>query len=208
MKGTTGSAMNVISCNDGSRRAAEKQLNDSGFTLIELVVGITVMLFVMLSVTVFVSVGTRGYTTSSSEVSLQMESQIALNQIEDIVMEGAELSPAVELSGCTVQPVIMSDGRILLILDRANKRLLEYSQSAEQITGRDGKVLPVSADDVSAAVRDYREYMLAQGVTSLTLQQDDPKSSLVKVTIGFERPGKSRSVTGAYRMRNFVAPEK
>ena len=36
----------TISFNDGSRRAAETKLNnsDSGFTLIELVVGITVML--------------------------------------------------------------------------------------------------------------------------------------------------------------------
>ena len=86
----------TISFNDGSRRAAETKLNnsDSGFTLIELVVGITVMLFVMLSLVVFVSVGMRGYSTSNAEVSLQMESQIALNQIEDMVMEGASVSGA------------------------------------------------------------------------------------------------------------------
>ena len=109
----------TISFNDGSRRAAETKLNnsDSGFTLIELVVGITVMLFVMLSLVVFVSVGTRGYSTSNAEVSLQMESQIALNQIEDMVMEGASVSGPLELNGCTVYSVLNDDGRMLLILD-------------------------------------------------------------------------------------------
>ena len=196
----------AISCNDGSRRAAEAKLNnsDSGFTLIELVVGITVMLFVMLSLVVFVSVGTRGYSTSNAEVSLQMESQIALNQIEDIIMEGASVSGPLDINGCTAYPVMTPDERVTLILDSSNKRLLEYSQNIDDITDRSGNIIPLTAGAVQDALSNYRDYMVAQGVTSLSIEQPDPQSSLVNVTVGFERPGKSRSISGAYRMRNFV----
>ena len=196
----------TISFNDGSRRAAETKLNnsDSGFTLIELVVGITVMLFVMLSLVVFVSVGMRGYSTSNAEVSLQMESQIALNQIEDMVMEGASVSGPLELNGCTVYSVLNDDGRMLLILDGDNKRLLEYSQSIDDITDRYGNIVPVTSGAVRDAAGNYRDYMIAQGATSLSIEQPDPQSSLVNVTISFERPGKGRSISGSYRMRNFV----
>ena len=200
----------TLSCNDGSRRAAESKLNnsDSGFTLIELVVGITVMLFVMLSLVVFVSVGTRGYSTSNAEVSLQMESQIALNQIEDIIMEGASVSGPLDISGCTAYPVMMPDERVTLILDSDNKRLLEYSQSIDDITDRYGNIIPLTAGAVQDALGNYRDYMMAQGVTSLSIEQPDPQSSLVNVTVGFERPGKSRSISGSYRMRNFVPLEE
>lgn len=196
----------AISSNDGSRRAAESKLNnsDSGFTLIELVVGITVMLFVMLSLVVFVSVGTRGYSTSNAEVSLQMESQIALNQIEDIIMEGASVSGPLDINGCTAYPVMTPDERVTLILDSSNKRLLEYSQNIDDITDRSGNIIPLTAGAVQDALSNYRDYMVAQGVTSLSIEQPDPQSSLVNVTVGFERPGKSRSISGAYRMRNFV----
>ncbi len=187
------------------RPAAGKQLNnsDSGFTLIELVVGVAVMMFVMLSLVVFVSVGTRGYSTSNAEVSVQMESQIALHQIEDIIMEGAGLSDMTESNGCSVYPVDMADGRVLLILDSENGRLLEYSQSGDDIAGENGGI----SKAVRAAVSNYREYVIAQGVRSLSLRQPDAYSSLVDVTVDFEYSGKIRTVSGSYRMRNFTAPE-
>ncbi len=207
--------MNMKPDNDVSRRAAAGQLNnsdpgfnDAGFTLIELIVGITVMLFVMLSLVVFVSVGTRGYSTSNAEVSLQMESQIALNQVEDIVMEGASLSDPLEINGCTVYPVMMTEQRILLILDKENERLLEYPQDITAITDQHGSIIAVTPGAVQDAVSNYRDYMIAQGATSFTLQQTDPQRSLVKVTLGFERGGKSRQISGSYRMRNFVAVEE
>lgn len=214
--------MNVRPENDVSRGAAAGQLNNSdsgfnnaGFTLIELIVGITVMLFVMLSLVVFVSVGTRGYSTSNAEVSLQMESQIALNQVEDIVIEGAGWSGPLEINGCKVYSIMMTDQRILLILDSDNERLLEYPQDIADITDEHGNILDVSADEVQIAVGNYRDYMIAQGVTSFTLDdpQRDPEQpelqhSLIKVTMGFERGGKDRQISGSYRMRNFVAVEE
>ena len=194
--------------NDMSRRAAAVQLNDSGFTLVELIVGITVMLFVMLSLVVFVSIGTRGYSTSSAEVSLQMESQIAMSQVEDIVMEGMSLSEPMGINGCTVYAVTMTDGRVLLILDRANERLLQYTQAEEDITDRNGIVLPVTAGAVQDASDNYRDCMIVQGITSLSLVQPDKQASLVNVETSFKRPGKSRDVSCAYRMRNFVNAEE
>lgn len=194
--------------NDVSRRAAAGQLNDLGFTLIELIVGMTIMLFVMLTLVIFVSVGTRGYSTSSAEVSLQMESQIAMSQVEDIVMEGVSLSDELDINGCTVYSVNMTDGRILLILDRTNERLLQYTQAAADITDKNGAVLPVTAGAVQDAADNYRDYMTAQGITSFSLVQPDKQSSLVRVSMGFERPGKSRDVSCAYRMRNFVNAEE
>ena len=68
-----------------------KKRNQSGFTLIELITGMLVSVIVMLGVVLLVSVGTRQYGFTSSDVSLQMEGQTALSQISDMVLQADEI---------------------------------------------------------------------------------------------------------------------
>lgn len=58
--------------------------NQEGFTLVELVISMAMFSVVMLAVIMFLTTGTRSYGNSRSELNLQMESQMLLNQIRDI----------------------------------------------------------------------------------------------------------------------------
>nr|WP_295681737.1 prepilin-type N-terminal cleavage/methylation domain-containing protein [uncultured Lachnoclostridium sp.] len=60
-----------------------------GLTLIEVIVSLLIASLVLLAVTGFLMVSTRTYRTNSMETSLQMESQIALNQIDDLLMKAS-----------------------------------------------------------------------------------------------------------------------
>jgi prepilin-type N-terminal cleavage/methylation domain-containing protein len=173
---------------------------NAGFTLIELVVSITIILFVMLSVGLFIAAGTGQYTKAKADVNTQIESQIALNQLRDIIMEASAISSRLEISGCTVYPVIGADGgRSLLILDRQSSRLLIYSQSSSQT--------PVTQAAINEAVTDYRDYMIAQDISSLTINQENPSQPLVSISMDFKSGKQTGSISGTYRMRNFTIEE-
>ena len=60
-----------------------------GLTLIEMIVSLLIASLVLLAVTGFLMVSTRSYRNNSMETSLQMESQIALNQLDDLLMKAS-----------------------------------------------------------------------------------------------------------------------
>ena len=63
---------------------------NSGFTLIELIVSILVSSVVILSAVLFLSVCLTNYRDTAAETELMMESQIAVNMIREVVMEATE----------------------------------------------------------------------------------------------------------------------
>ena len=65
-------------------RMAEKQ---SGFTLVELLVSIAIFSIVSAAIFGFIVVGSRNYTTASTEINLQQEAQLALNQMSDVIID-------------------------------------------------------------------------------------------------------------------------
>lgn len=67
-----------------SDRMAGKQ---SGFTLVELLVSIAIFSIVSAAIFGFIVVGSRNYTTASTEINLQQEAQLALNQMGDVIID-------------------------------------------------------------------------------------------------------------------------
>lgn len=58
--------------------------DENGFTLVELVISMGMFSIVMMAIMFFLTSGTRSYGHAKSELNLQMESQMLLNQIRDI----------------------------------------------------------------------------------------------------------------------------
>lgn len=58
--------------------------DENGFTLVELMISMGMFSIVMVAIMFFLTSGTRSYGHAKSELNLQMESQMLLNQIRDI----------------------------------------------------------------------------------------------------------------------------
>lgn len=64
--------------------------NQKGFTLVELIIAVAILAIVTLSVCGFIVVGSRSYTSANTDIMLQQEAQLALNQISDVIIDTTE----------------------------------------------------------------------------------------------------------------------
>lgn len=58
-----------------------------GFTLVELLIGIVILAIVTAAVCSFIVIGSRSYAAANTEIMLQQEAQLALNQISDVIID-------------------------------------------------------------------------------------------------------------------------
>lgn len=61
--------------------------NNKGFTLLELVISMAISLIIFGTITAFMGQSTRNYRRSNDEISLQLEAQLILNQLNELIME-------------------------------------------------------------------------------------------------------------------------
>lgn len=61
--------------------------DQKGFTLVELLIGIVILSIVTAAVCSFIIVGSRSYAAANTEIMLQQEAQLALNQISDVLID-------------------------------------------------------------------------------------------------------------------------
>lgn len=61
--------------------------DQSGFTLVELLIAVTIMAIVIASVCGFIIVGSKSYASGNSDISVQQEAQLALNQMSDVLID-------------------------------------------------------------------------------------------------------------------------
>ena len=61
--------------------------DQAGFTLVELLIAVTIMAIVTASVCGFIIVGSKSYASGNSDISVQQEAQLALNQISDVLID-------------------------------------------------------------------------------------------------------------------------
>lgn len=61
--------------------------DQAGFTLVELLIAVTIMAIVTAAVCGFIIVGSKSYASGNSDISVQQEAQLALNQISDVLID-------------------------------------------------------------------------------------------------------------------------
>ncbi|MCM1121041.1 MAG: prepilin-type N-terminal cleavage/methylation domain-containing protein [Eubacterium sp.] len=61
--------------------------DQKGFTLVELIIAAAILAIVTLAVCGFIVVGSRSYTSANTDIMLQQEAQLALNQISDVIID-------------------------------------------------------------------------------------------------------------------------
>ena len=58
-----------------------------GFTIVELLIAIAILSIVVMSVCGFILVGSRSYASANSDINVQQEAQLSLNQMSDVLID-------------------------------------------------------------------------------------------------------------------------
>ena len=203
--------------------------DNRGLTLIELSVSLLVSSFVVLAASFFLSMGVRTYNATSREVSLQMESQIALNLIENLIIEAdtCEYDEAFAYTAsdtCTLFRIYRRENAsttglikasiYLVILDSNNSKLLlktwsKETGSTEELEEDIRKIFDVSEIQtaVAAALSAARPSLLASYVTKLEVTpgyMNKDTEDLVRVYVKLEIQDRMYESTSNVSMRNGV----
>jgi len=162
--------------------------NDHGFTLVELIVSIALLGIIAVAAAGFLVTGTRTYTSVNYSVRLQYETQLAMNQIQDYVMNCSQ--------------GIACDGSTLYIVNSDNS-LQEISLKGDQKLYYVGNKMAASDIDSITPNDLMAENVTAFGVTFSPAPTEKNKTTTAAIiTLTMERGGKSYTGTQTIALRN------
>ena len=66
------------------------QQQNSGFSLVELIIAIAILVIVTGAVCSFIIITSRNYANGNNDISVQQEAQLALNQMSDVIIDATQ----------------------------------------------------------------------------------------------------------------------
>lgn len=97
--------------------------DQKGFTLVELLITVAIMSIIALAVCGFLMTGVRSYSEANSDINVQQEAQLAMNQIADVLVDATGKVEYVCCNGSQEQTVCKEDE---LTFEPDDKLLLLY----------------------------------------------------------------------------------
>lgn len=172
---------------------------NSGFTLIELIVSMLVSSVVILSAVLFLSVCLNTYRDTAQETDVMMESQIAVNVIREVLMEAKE---SVEIGNCkksgteyryfvvkTAPGLSETDASVaeyehLFVHDKPGKHLLYFRTKKSNLESAESWIENVLLLDGKVDKSELSKSFLADYVYSISLKELNQQ--LYRLVIEFE----------------------
>lgn len=192
-----------------------------GLTLVELLVALAIAMIVAVSVAAFMIVGARSFTSTSSEVNLQHESQLAFNQLQDLVIDTSlGITYAYMPADGSAEVKVLADesgGSLLVPTDALQKKLYMYNQDVvyvviwDRATSRlfyeeydtridaDGKVV-MDASRVRVTNARMADYLTDFRIDLTRLEE----KRIVRVDMRFEKANKNYEASYNITLRNKV----
>jgi prepilin-type N-terminal cleavage/methylation domain-containing protein len=113
------------------------KLNNKGLTLVELMIAMAIATIVIGSITYFMATSTKSYRKANDEITLQLEAQTILNQLNELIIEAYN----VKMNEATDLLTIYRGDMTYYIKLENNKMLLNKKQSGLGITAGDTWIL-------------------------------------------------------------------
>lgn len=194
----------------------KKQLNNKGFSLMELLVCLAISAFVILAAYSLVMVGTKSYNTNSKTTSLQQEVSYTNNLIREVIMKGKQLGTYIWTSndGKTIELYTnkgQSDGMIICY-DKAVGTVYIYNDGSSAWThqyyrtdtNKEEHIITKYATDFKVEFLDTEEGPTAilAGVSDGDGTGIEGCTDLIRVTITFDYKGKTDTSEVIYQIRN------
>lgn len=182
-----------------------KKLNNKGVSLIELIVALAIVGMITTAIISFMTLGMNSFNASKSEVTVQSESQTAMNQISDLVLDADK---GVKIFGAysTVYDkvlVIYNEADIDMIFYHAGNKKLYYvkkSRSGPTVFAGTESEIQTLADTPAGAIDDKN--LMSQYVTAFTVSEIyDAAGKVIANTV-------TLNMTFEYKNKSFVIYKK
>ena len=188
-----------------------------GFTLVELIIAIAILAIVTLAVCGFIVVGSRSYTSANTDIMLQQEAQLALNQISDVIIDttdsisygnGTEL--VLKDSEFSSEP----DEKILVVVNKKGSNndndsyRFEWSKDSETIYFNTSDTV-IDDTHTEPVFDDANRAILAQHVKELHIDISQfEENRVVMISMTFQNGNKEYTTSNNVTVRNRIALNK
>ncbi len=194
----------------GKKRKSE---DHRGLSLIEVIVTILIAAFAILGITMLMSVGTNTYRLTNVETQLQKESQIAINQMDDILIKASyyqyfedmkvneSMAPTLVCLGSEANGSVTEEYYYAIVFDKSNQKLYFTKEEKIRVASVDNWAERMAKEQIESATPS----LLANYVSSLEVE---PKSSainlegIVHITLNLELSGKNFATFSTISFRN------
>ncbi len=188
-----------------------------GFTLVELIIAIAILAIVTLAVCGFIVVGSRSYTSANTDIMLQQEAQLALNQISDVIIDttdsinygnGTEL--VLKDSEFSSEP----DEKILVVVNKKGSNndndsyRFEWSKDSETIYFNTSDTV-IDDTHTEPVFDNANRAILAQHVKELHIDISQfEENRVVMISMTFQNGNKEYTTSNNVTVRNRIALNK
>lgn len=126
-------------------------IDNKGMSLVELIISMAVTAIILSIIIMIISVASNSFRRTSNEVNLQMEAQIAINQLSTLIMEASDIENSTNPVpvGCVAKYIICNDGigaNYYSVVFINNKLYLASKTTRDAVDA----VVPTDADNLLA----------------------------------------------------------
>lgn len=195
-----------------------------GFTLIEILVSVAVLSIVVLAIGTAMVTGSRSFAKGNADASVQKEAQLAVNQVEDMIIDingSVDLQmytggTLIDLDSVTTEEEMaekdaLADKKELVLYNAVKtdagteytKEIVTWERDAERITYSLWNVNYDSASETYDTIEPhvYKDQLLAENVTSFSIDLSDVKQEQLQDGTEVDVL-RSVQITAGYRSSN------
>ena len=191
--------------------------NQKGFTLVELIIAIAILAVVSLAICGFIVVGSRGYTAANTDIMLQQEAQLALNQISDVIIDTTDSISYGDGTNLVLKDSEFSgepSEKILVVVNKKDSNndndsyRFEWSKDDQIIYFNTSDTVIDDANPVPV-FDDSKKAILAQHVREMHIDISQfEENRVVMVSMTFEKGNKEYTTSNNVTVRNRIALNK
>ena len=187
-----------------------KQLNNAGFSLVELLVAIAIFAIISTAFYEFALMAMRHYQKGAMDVEVQYEAQLAMNQLQDLVIDSSK-GISYTVNGST--SYILSDSEIPTGTTVTNKQIALYNTDGYYVvewSAADKKLYfsEYESDGVGGWTTVTNRVLMAEYVRDFSVDLSSfTRNNSVELDLVFHKDRKYQ-VTQTVKVRNQVAVNK
>lgn len=180
--------------------------DNRGLTLVELLVSIAIASIVSIAIFSFMIVGARSFQKTSADVNVQHESQLVLNQLQDLLVDtnvGVEYNKDESTSDATLTLYNYDAGNpdkhVYEVVYQAAEKKLFYNEYSPLASGEGASRI------VSKGSTIYQQQLLGENIASFTVDLSAlEKKRVVRVDLEVERTQSKYKTSSNITLRNRI----
>lgn len=201
--------------------------NQKGFTLVELIIAVAILAIVTAAVCGFIVVGSRSYASSNTDIMLQQDAQLALNQMSDVIIDTTDsISYGLSTSGSSDMQLVLKDSefageateKCLIVVNRHEDESNNDNPSYWFYWSKDDEIIyfnevaahssTMTPDEIEHEFQnaDTDKAILAQHVTDFSIDISQFEANrVVMISMTFENGNRTYSTSNNVTVRNRIA---